>query len=339
MNSLSTKSKLHSRVSKFVEWIAPDPETREEIKKQADEIRDRISDKAKEDGLTVTSTPRAGSFAKKTGLRRHMLGDSEVEGQDIDIPFVVKPPKEGEYKIQSMIDKFLKYAGLSYPNTDRNGTKSSVELKFTNTLSYDLVPLFATKDSEKQILVRSTGEEILTSVQKHTEFIKNRTEKSKEKKGVVLFNECVRLMKWWRDVRCAEASNLEDVPSIIIDLLCAKAFDRFSVQTTYAQTLAEWCTYLAHVVTKKEAVIFTDYSKEAATNAADPWRVIDPVNPENNVAKKMQAYEVDELAEWLRNASEGWNRAIAADLKGEDNKCLDHLVLMLGNAFKNHCED
>ena len=339
MDGLSTKSKMHSRVSKFVEWIAPGPETRDEIKNQADEIRDRISNKAKEDGLTVTATPRAGSFAKKTGLRRHMRGDSEVEGQDIDVPFVVKPPKEGDYQLQSMINKFLKYAELSYPNTEREGTKSSVKVKFTNILSYDLVPLFATKDPEKQILVRTTGEEILTSVQKHTEFIKNRTKKSDEKKGVVLFNECVRLMKWWRDVRCAEASYLEEVPSIIIDLLCAKAFDRLSVQTTYAQTLAEWYTYLAHVVTKKEPVIFTDYSKGTATNNTDAWHVIDPVNPENNVARKLQSYEVDELAEWLQNARDGWNRAIAADLKGDDNRCLDHLVSLFGNAFKNHCED
>jgi tRNA nucleotidyltransferase (CCA-adding enzyme) len=198
MDGLSTKSKLHSRVSKFVAWIAPAPETREEIKKQADEVRDRISDKAREDGVVVTATPKAGSFAKKTGLRRHMRGGSEVEGQDIDVPFVVKPPKEGEYQLQPMIDKFLKYADSSYPRTEKEPTKSSVKLKFTSTLSYDLVPLFATSDPEKQILVRTTGEQIVTSVQKHTEFIKTRTHKSDEKRDVVLFNECVRLMKWWR---------------------------------------------------------------------------------------------------------------------------------------------
>jgi Second Messenger Oligonucleotide or Dinucleotide Synthetase domain len=338
MDGLSTKSKLHTRVSNFVGWIAPDSETREEIKKQADEIRERISNKAKEDGLQVTSTPRAGSFAKKTGLRRHMRGNSEVEGQDIDVPFVVKPAAENGFALQPMVNKFLKYANDSYPQTEKESTKSSVRLKFTSTLSYDLVPLFATDDSDKQILVRSTGERILTSVQKHTDFVRKRTEKSDQKKGVVAFNECVRLMKWWRDVRCADASYLKEVPSIIVDLLCAKAFDRFSVQTTYAHTLTEWCAYLAHVVVKREPVWFTDYTQNVAADSASNWSVIDPVNSDNNLARRFQSYEVDELADWLQNARDTWNRAIAAEMMGDDNRSLEQLMILFGNPFKNHCE-
>lgn len=339
MNGLSTKSKLHFRISIFVGWIAPDPDTRDEIKKQADEIRNRISNKAKEDKLIVTATPRAGSFAKKTGLRRHMRGDSEVEGQDIDVPFVVESPKEDDYQLEPMVDKFLKYAKESFPKTEKEKTKSSVKLNFTNTLSYDLVPLFATKDSEKQILVRATGEQVITSVQKHTEFIRNRTHKGDKREGIVRFNECVRLMKWWRDFRCTEASYLKEVPSILLDLLCAKAFDQLSVQTTYTQTLAEWFTYLAHIITKRENVVFTDYTQKAFTDDTSSWKVIDPVNPDNNLAQKLQAYEVDELAEWFQNSRDTWNRAIAADLNGDDNKCLDHLTILFGNPFKNHCEE
>ncbi|MBI1805087.1 MAG: hypothetical protein HY033_10265 [Ignavibacteriae bacterium] len=339
MDGLSTKSKLHSRLSVFVTWIAPEPETREAIKNQSNEIRGRLSAKATEDNLIVTMTPNSGSFAKKTGLRRHLRGDSEVEGQDVDLPFVVKIDQPDSSQLEPMIGKFFHYCELSYPNTDKEKTKSSVELKFSNTLKYDIVPLFATDDPEVQILVRLTGEEIRTSVQKHTDFIKSRTKKSSEKNGVVLFNECVRLMKWWRDVRCAEANYLKEVPSIMIDLLCAHAFDELSVQPTYAQTLAEWCTYLAHVVTKRKPIVFTDYNKKKAADAANDWRVLDPVNPDNNIVKKLQSYEVDELAEWFQNARDIWNRAIAAELKGDDTLSLEHLVALFGNAFKNHCED
>lgn len=337
MDGLSTKSKSHARIGTFVSWIAPDPETRNEIEKQADEIRERISNKAKEDGLQVTLTPRAGSFAKITGLRRHMLGNSEVEGQDIDVPFVVKPESENSFELQPMIDKFLKYANESYPKTEKEPTRCSVLLKFTSTLSYDLVPLFATNNSEEQILVRTTGERILTSVQKHTDFIRSRTEKSRQKKGVVLFNECVRLMKWWRDIRCADANYLKEVPSMIIELLCAKAFDRFSVQTTYAHTLAEWCAYLAHVVAKREPVLFTDFTRSVGAGSANSWSIIDPVNPDNNLALRFQSYEVDELAEWFQVARETWNRVIAADLTGDNNRSLEQLVTLFGSPFKNHC--
>jgi len=75
MESYSNKSVIHVRMKNFVKWIAPEKETREAIKKQSDEIRKRIKSKAEEDGLTVLSMPYSGSFAKKTGLRRHYSGD------------------------------------------------------------------------------------------------------------------------------------------------------------------------------------------------------------------------------------------------------------------------
>ena len=339
MNDLSTKSKLHARVSAFVKWIAPEPETREEINKQLEDIRGRISEKAKEDELTITSTPRAGSFAKNTGLRRHMRGDSEVEGQDIDVPFVIKPPKEGEYQLGQMIDKFEKYANDSYPKTEKEKSKSSVKLKFTSTLFYDLVPLFATKDPERQVLVRADGERIETSEQKHTEFITNRTALSEKKKGVVLFNECVRLLKWWREVRCAKGSYLKEVPSFLVDLLCAKAFDELSVQTTYSQTMAEWFAYLAHAIRKRQPIAFSDFGKLPAIDTAVAWQVVDPVNPGNNIAKKFPSYEIDELAEWFETGRDIWNRVIAADLRNDDSRSLEQLVELFGNSFKNHCEE
>ncbi len=339
MDNLSTKSKLHSRLSNFVSWIAPDPETRDAIVKQSNEIRERIRAKAKDDNVTVTATPQSGSFAKRTGLRRHMRGEAEIEGQDIDVPFVVKLQGQSDYQLAPMITKFRQYADASYPDTEKKDTKSSVKLIFSNTLSYDLVPVFATDDPEKQILVRTTGEQITTSIQKHVDFVTDRTKKSDTKKGVVLFNECVRLMKWWRDVRCSEANYLEEVPSFLIDLLSAKAFDKLSVQTTYAQTLSEWSAYLAHVVRKKELVYFTDFDNHNPKVDATIWQVIDPVNRENNVAAKLQAYEIEELAGWFQEARESWSRAITADLNGDDIDSLDHLVTLFGNSFMNHCEE
>ena len=50
-----------------------------------------LDNQALADGLAVFRTPEAGSFAKHTGLRRHMRGHSEIEGQDVDLPFVVRP--------------------------------------------------------------------------------------------------------------------------------------------------------------------------------------------------------------------------------------------------------
>jgi hypothetical protein len=268
-----------------------------------------------------------------------MLGKSEVEGQDVDISFVVKPQNEDSYELQPLINKFLNYANDSYPKTEKEPTKSSVKLKFTSILSYDLVPLFSTKDPEKQVLVRSTGERIVTSVQKHTDFVRNRTQMSDKMKGVVLFNECARLMKWWRDFRCSEGNYLTEVPSIIIDVLCAKAFDKCSVMTTYAHTLAEWLTYLAHVVSKKDPIWFGSSRPTVEADRTSNWQVLDPVNPDNNLAQRFKPYEVDELGEWFENARDTLSRAIAADMTGDDNRSLDQMVSLFGNPFKNHCDE
>jgi hypothetical protein len=86
----TAQSRSHRRLARFVDWIKPDPDTREAIHKQAGDIRRIIGNQAVADGLVVAATPEAGSFAKHAGLRRHMRGNSEIEGQDVDLPFVVQ---------------------------------------------------------------------------------------------------------------------------------------------------------------------------------------------------------------------------------------------------------
>jgi hypothetical protein len=231
MNQLSTRSLLHKRMSAFVDWIRTDDDKVDTIRAQAAEIRLRIRGQAEKDGLTVRSTPNSGSFEKKTGLRRHLQGDSDVEGQDVDLPFVVSPHDEDGKKIDELLNRFFRYADASYPKTPKKKTRSSVQLDFVGTkLRYDLVPMLAVPgDDEAQILLRANGEQRRTSVQKHIEFVTRRTGDSNLLKGRVKFNECVRLVKWWREFRQAHARVLEDVPSIVLDLMCAHAYDRVQV--------------------------------------------------------------------------------------------------------------
>src|SRR5437867_551312 len=91
MSSSAARPDLHCRLSVFVEWIATETKREQELRERASNIRGSICAKARADGLVIRSTPSAGSFATRTGLRRHMRGLSEVEGQDIDLTFVVAP--------------------------------------------------------------------------------------------------------------------------------------------------------------------------------------------------------------------------------------------------------
>jgi Second Messenger Oligonucleotide or Dinucleotide Synthetase domain len=184
-NSLSVQSRPHRRLCGFVDWIRPDPDTREVIRKQAGNIRSAIKYQAESDGLAVTATPDGGSFAKHTGLRRHMRGDSEIEGQDVDLPFVVRAQTADGEEIGQLLSRFDRYAGASYPNTPRTITGSSNELRFVGTkLNYDLVPMLVSGNSDYQIILKKDGSRRITSVAKHTEFVRRRTRTATRSMGV-----------------------------------------------------------------------------------------------------------------------------------------------------------
>jgi Second Messenger Oligonucleotide or Dinucleotide Synthetase domain len=342
LSAVTTQSRSHRRLAAFVDWIKPEPETREAISKQAADIRRIISRQATADGLVVTATPEAGSFAKHTGLRRHMRGSSEVEGQDVDLPFVIKPTAKDGDRIDELLRRFDTYAGNSYPNTPRAVTASSVELGFVaSKLNYDLVPMLASAYPDYQVILKKDGRRRMTSVAKHTEFIRRRTRQSDDRAGRVKFNECVRLLKWWRFVRIANASTIEEVRTTLIELLCASAYDRLSVEPTYTETLAKWFGWLASVTGRRLPTSFNDYSsieplKEEAADAA-LWQVFDPVNANNNVVHTQWGnIELDEFASWFATARDAFNRLIAHESAGNDGIVDDILAELFGNPILTH---
>lgn len=335
MSSYSNRSTIHSRIKNFVAWIAPPAETRDTIKDKSDEVRSAIKAEAEKDGLTIVSTPYAGSFSTRTGLRRHMRGNTTVDGQDIDLPFVVKNDKETEF--EPLIQRFKKYAEKCFPNDHVEATKSSVKIVFEKEkLTYDVVPMFDA-GSESQTFIRSNGDIITTSIQKHREFIKKRTQETRDNEGVVTFNDCIRLLKWWRCVKQIETNDNLNLPSFLINLLAAEAYKICGDDTTYPQTIANWFGYLAHIIRQRDAIWFSDYYSKPNIDSSKPWNVIDPVMPSNNIVSSWPGYQVDELADWCEEARDTINRAIVADSQGRDADSLEHLQKLFGTIFSSHC--
>ncbi len=338
----TTQNRSHRRLAKFVDWIKPDPATRDTIRAQADDIRRLISAQAVAGGLSVTATPEAGSYAKHTGLRRHMRGYSEIEGQDVDLPFVVKPTTADGDRITELLRKFDGYAAASYPSTPREITGSSVELRFVaSKLNYDLVPMLTTDRADYQMLLKKDGTRRLTSVTRHTEFVRSRTRHSDTLAGRVKFNECVRLLKWWRFVRIDAASSIDEVLTTLIELLCASAYDRLGVEHTYTGTLLKWFGWLATATGRRLPVSFTDYTSIEALNEGEQgnplWRVIDPVNANNNVVHaRWGNIELEEFASWFADARDGMSRLIAHERAGNDGTVDDILAALFGNAVLTH---
>lgn len=332
---------LHRRLSNFVDWIATDSEREEDLRDRANNIRKSISTKAKDDSLVVRATPSSGSFATRTGLRRHMRGESEVEGQDVDVPFVVAPKTKDEERVESLLARFDTYAAESHPDTERETTKSSVKLKFTDNVNYDLVPMFATKDPERQIIVRSDGERRETSVQKHVEFVRSRTQKSKATPGCVTFNDMVRLLKWWRCFREAEGRTVKELPSFLITLLAAHAFDHRGVRAKYGETMADWLGFLARQVRRRARIGFNDFAaaqRAPSAPSGQVWEVYDPVNSENNVVDKWSGVMCDEFGGWLDDSRDAMYEAIVAFDDDRENDGVECLVRVFGAPVRHHSE-
>lgn len=335
----STHSRSHRRLARFVDWIKPDPSTRPIIKKQAVDIRDAIKGQAAQDGLIVIATPDSGSFAKHTGLRRHMRGGAEIEGQDIDLPFVVRPTTTDGDRINELLARFERYAKSSYPATLRAVTGSSVELRFANTnLAYDLVPMLGTAHSDHQLLLKKNGDRRMTSVAMHTDFVKRRTASSEALPGRVVFNECVRLMKWWRYICLEAGGSISEVRTILIELLCAAAYDQAGVASTYTETLLRWFSWLANVTAQRSTVRFNDYQSIEPLNKGGKsnhlWSVIDPVNTNNNVVHSDWGnIQLQEFAEWFAQARDALGRIVAQEHSGSVGTIDELLVQLFGSAI------
>jgi len=339
--AITNRSRSHRRLAAFVDWIKPDPAAQDTIREQTGNIRQAIKNQAIADGLVVLATPSAGSFAKRTGLRRHMRGNAEIEGQDVDLPFVVKPAR-GEDELDELLQRFAKYAAASYPNTPRAITASSVELRFVGSrLNYDLVPMLGTREREYEVILRKDGTKRVTSVEKHIDFIHRRINSSDALPGRVNFNDCVRLMKWWRYIRLGPNSSINEVRTTLIDLLCASAYDRLSVAPTYTETLARWFGWLAHVTEQRLPLEFPDYaSVEPLSNAQQGnalWRIIDPVNANNNVVHSTWGnIEMNEFSSWFSEGRDELGRLISQEQAGNDGKVDEILSALFGNSVIAH---
>lgn len=338
----TTHSTIHRRFKEFVPWIAPLSDAEDAYKETADALRELIKKKATEEGYTIAEMPYSGSFAKKTGLRRHLLGYTTEEGQDVDIAFIFEPFTRGGKPVREMVIKLRDYLRSRYPDSDVVITKSSANIQFkSKRITFDLVPMVKSERPNIQYLYRTDGEKRQTSVHKHVEFIKSRNRSSAALSGVVSFNQCVRLVKWWRTTQQANGRSLgttngkRKVSSFLITLLCAYAYDKVGVKATYHETLTEWFRFLKDVVANRTTIAFSDYGQGMASRGNALWMVADPMDSSNNIVAKWTEPQLRELALWFTSAYQHMLDACNNDLKGNDSASMNSLVLLFGNAFKH----
>lgn len=214
----------------------------------------------------------SGSLAKHTAL-------ATINDADVAVYVQSAPDNVGE--LLPWLEKKLR----QIPNLNDEQVvvqNFSVRVDFRGTeLSVDVVPVHAEGDGDwGHLLSQEDGERLRTNIAHHKEFI------TKRRKNNPDYAQVVRLLKWWARFRKAENSNF-GFKSFMVELILAKLTDNGARLDDYPEAMASFFTYIAKTGFG-EQIEFSDYASEAGKPGTcnDPIRVFDPVNSENNVARK-----------------------------------------------------
>jgi hypothetical protein len=325
----------HAHLKQFVAKIRTPKSDLTNIIDRRERVRSRIQSRLRKDKLSVARSPNAGSYAKGTGLRRYMHGKTQIGGSDIDIPIILTASSGDKLELKALMDMFEGIVRKSYPRSKVTRTKSSIKLEFSSfKYPFDIVPMVAARGDRKlEYLFRADGTKVATSVSEHVQFSKLRTSRSTGTPGIVRFNDMVRLFKWWRELRAANDDLVTGVPTFLLELLCAKAFDQHGVAMSYTQSLQTWFDEITQFVTARRDVRF-DSSRGVTTDRN--WVVLDPVNSANNIVPPTwTAHHIDRLAQWFADGSATIRRVQEHDAANDGKGALLELQSLFGPAIGN----
>lgn len=325
----------HAHLKQFVAKLRTPKSDIATIIERRDRVRSRLQSRLRKEKLPVARSPNAGSYAKGTGLRRYMYGKTKIGGSDIDIPIILTASSGDKLELKTLLDLFEGIVRGSYPRSKTTRTKSSIKLELSSfKYPFDIVPMVAARgDRNLEYLFRADGTKVETSVSEHVQFSKSRTSRSAGMPGIVQFNDMLRLFKWWRELRAVKDNLLTNVPTFLLELLCAKAFDQHGVATDYTGTLETWFDAITQLVSERREVRF-DSGRGLANDQT--WLVLDPVNSVNNaVPATWTAHHIDQLARWFADGAATMRRVKEHDAADDGKGALLELQSLFGPAIGN----
>ncbi len=317
----------HSQIAQFAaDRVNLPAATAKEHREQVNRLRDRLQVKINENpDFSLVKMLHAGSVAKGTALKTV---------NDLDTAVYVRKgeaPNNDRQLVPWLADRLFEAAP---PNMTRD---QFVEEAHCVTVSYrgsgldvDVVPvLYEGEDDDVGYLVnRHDGSRMLTSITLHLRFIRDR-----KKKYGTSFAELVRLTKWWRRQAVNQDHPELKFKSFMIELLWAHLADGGLDLSDYPTALEGFFQYVVQNEFD-DSVTFTDFCKAdnlPARNGNIPIEVIDPVNPDNNVAVRYDRHGKDLIVTACADAFDALAEARFATTK---TRAVDCWQTVLGPSFR-----
>jgi hypothetical protein len=189
-----------------------------------------------------------------------------------------------------------------------------VTISFKGTgLDIDVVPILYYGDPQWRgdLISQDDGSRLMTSIPMHLEFAKRRKDAQPTD-----FAQLVRLVKFWAAIRKTEIPGFR-FKSFMTEMILARLSDDGVSMKDYPEALSAFFTYVA-TSGLRDQIVFDDYYDPAQVDIPpDRVRMIDPVNPKNNVSRLYTAQEAQLIEDAAYDAGDAIDYALRATSKGE----------------------
>jgi len=293
---------------------------RSEFLKQVDNLISVFSAAAKKDPvINIRKFLKTGSLRKGTILRPR--GEF---GVDADIAVFLNTNGTSNFDLPSLHHRLRRLLCAAYPQKkpeDFTVQPRTLGIVFrVSGMEVDLVPIIPIDGpGDYGWQPSSNGDApVKTSVSSQLEFIRSR------KDPYLRFTALVRLLKHWRNHQELD----ESLRSFMIELIVSHLQDEAGIPSSLEEGLLRFFLYLAQSELK-EPIIFPENGRVTSL-PKDPVVILDPVNSDNNVARRMTEVERQEIVNKARDAWEILTAARNNNFKGET---LEYWKEIFGRSF------
>jgi hypothetical protein len=188
----------------------------------------------------------------------------------------------------------------------------SVTVSFRGSgLDVDIVPVLYSGLLEWRgnLISQDDGSFLETSIPLHLAFAKKRKQAQP-----IHYAQIVRLVKFWARLMKQERDGFR-FKSFMIEMILAKLSDRGVDFSDYPEALQAFFTYIARSELREKIFFEDNYSASKIGLFTDPVQIIDPVNPDNNVARLYTKQNVDAIIEAALDAGDAIDAALYAPTK------------------------
>ncbi|HYW38094.1 MAG TPA: CBASS oligonucleotide cyclase [Terriglobales bacterium] len=296
-----------------------DPGKRKEYLRQVDYLIERLEKKINEDSsFSVLRFTKTGSLTKGTVLRpRDGCGVDADVAVDLDIS---EAKKDDVDLLHQTIRKLLIAVYPQKKESDFEVQPRTLGIHFHDSgLDVDLVPVVPIPAEPGYGWQPSSQGDtpVKTSVKGQLKFIKDRSDRDPR------FRPLVRLLKRWRNHQ-----ELEKFRSFTIELLLAALIDTQGTAPGLEEGLQRFFLFVAQ--TELKTPVSFPENGNVSKYPSDPVVILDPVNSENNVARRLQDSERKEI---VAKATSAWETISAASWKSGKGDTLELWKQIFGRSF------